>query len=296
MLLFKPVIPDPLSEGLAAGAVSCRAMTPTPEDPRPPLASVASRTAGPATEPVREVCPYLEAAEGGWRSVQATRDHRCTATSPASPLSLAKQRELCLQPAHFGCATYQAAREIVSELPAPGDDGLWPETRGAVLSLEAAPGPRGSVPGVGGRSTGQAVLIALMVVAFVLLVISRVGPPATGDAASSFDLAGAGSMAPASPPAPPASQRATASPSASGDAPTAGTSDDPASPAPSVTSGDPSAAPSASVPTTTYRVRRGDTLSGIAARFGVTVRALKAANGITDAALIRPGQVLVIPG
>jgi len=46
----------------------------------------------------------------------------------------------------------------------------------------------------------------------------------------------------------------------------------------------------------TYRVRSGDTLSGIAARYGITVRALKAANAIGSAGVIRPGQVLVIPG
>jgi LysM repeat protein len=46
---------------------------------------------------------------------------------------------------------------------------------------------------------------------------------------------------------------------------------------------------------TTYIVRPGDTLSEIAIRFGVTVRALADANGISNPALIRAGQVLVIP-
>jgi len=36
-------------------------------------------------------------------------------------------------------------------------------------------------------------------------------------------------------------------------------------------------------------------LSSIAIRFGVTVKAIKAANGLGGASLIRPGQVLVIP-
>jgi LysM repeat protein len=45
----------------------------------------------------------------------------------------------------------------------------------------------------------------------------------------------------------------------------------------------------------TYRVRRGDTLSGIARRFGVTVDALRTANSLRgDRILV--GQVLVIPG
>ena len=46
----------------------------------------------------------------------------------------------------------------------------------------------------------------------------------------------------------------------------------------------------------TYTVRPGETLSEIAARFDVSVRALADANGISNPALIRAGQVLVIPG
>jgi Tol biopolymer transport system component/LysM repeat protein len=45
----------------------------------------------------------------------------------------------------------------------------------------------------------------------------------------------------------------------------------------------------------TYTVKAGDTLSEIAARFGVTVQAIAEANGITNTKLIRVGQVLVIP-
>lgn len=47
--------------------------------------------------------------------------------------------------------------------------------------------------------------------------------------------------------------------------------------------------------TTTYTVKAGDTLSAIAARFGVTLNALMSANGITNANSIRIGQVLKIP-
>ncbi len=48
-------------------------------------------------------------------------------------------------------------------------------------------------------------------------------------------------------------------------------------------------------PLQTYTVRQGDTLSEIAVRFGVSVAALADANGIDDPALVRVGQVLVIP-
>jgi N-acetylmuramoyl-L-alanine amidase len=45
-----------------------------------------------------------------------------------------------------------------------------------------------------------------------------------------------------------------------------------------------------------YTVQSGDTLSGIASRFGVTVPALVSANGISNPDLIWVGQILVIPG
>ncbi|MFG2226940.1 GH25 family lysozyme [Streptomyces sp. NPDC048644] len=47
-------------------------------------------------------------------------------------------------------------------------------------------------------------------------------------------------------------------------------------------------------PSTTYTVRAGDTLSGIAARYGTTVDKLAAANGIENPNLIRVGQSLEI--
>src|SRR5271157_2649588 len=47
----------------------------------------------------------------------------------------------------------------------------------------------------------------------------------------------------------------------------------------------------------TYIVRQGDTLSGIAQNFGVSLQALQAANPqITNPDLIFPGQVINIPG
>lgn len=47
---------------------------------------------------------------------------------------------------------------------------------------------------------------------------------------------------------------------------------------------------------TTYRVKSGDTLSSIAAQFGISWEALAAANGLNSRSVLRIGQELVIPG
>ena len=261
-----------------------------------------TRSSGVPSEPVREVCPYLLAADGGWRSAQATREHRCTATSPATPPSATKQRDLCLLPVHRGCATYQAARELEagSRATDPADGGLWPETRGAVLALEAVGGRGSGLAGAPGRAGSQAFLVGLMVVAFIVLALARVTPTSlSGEPPASFAADAVGSALPAGASGGPASASPTAAPAPSSEpspsadpgtspstSPSAGSSNAPATASPGA---------SASVATgTSYRVRSGDTLSSIAIRFGVTVKAIKAANGL-GANLIRPGQVLVIP-
>lgn len=44
----------------------------------------------------------------------------------------------------------------------------------------------------------------------------------------------------------------------------------------------------------TYTVKSGDTLSGIAAKYGTDYRTLAKANGLANPNVIYPGQVLVI--
>ena len=48
--------------------------------------------------------------------------------------------------------------------------------------------------------------------------------------------------------------------------------------------------------TSTYTVKSGDTLSGIAAKYGTTTKALQNLNGITNANLIYAGQKLIVSG
>ena len=56
------------------------------------------------------------------------------------------------------------------------------------------------------------------------------------------------------------------------------------------------AAPKPAAKPGTYTVKAGDTLSGIAARFGTSWQELQRINGLANANLIFPGQVLRLPG
>jgi LysM repeat protein len=138
------------------------------------------------------------------------------------------------------------------------------------------------------RSTGQAVLIVLMALAFAAIVLAKVtgggAPAAASD--GSFDPAVAGPSI-------------VASPRASGE-PTATTTTDPSASAPASTGTDPSAGPATTDPTAapatrSYKVKAGDTLIGIAAKFGTTPKAITNLNGISDPSSLKIGQVLKIP-
>lgn len=58
----------------------------------------------------------------------------------------------------------------------------------------------------------------------------------------------------------------------------------------------PAAKPVVSTATSRYTIQKGDTISHIAANFGVTVQNLLSANGLGWASIIYPGQTLAIPG
>ena len=67
----------------------------------------------------------------------------------------------------------------------------------------------------------------------------------------------------------------------------------PISPTPPEATATPTATPQSA---TTYEVQAGDTLFSIARRFGTTVEAIVAANGLANPSQIEVGQVLIIPG
>ena len=134
------------------------------------------------------------------------------------------------------------------------------------------------------RLSGQAILIALMGFAFAAIILARLtggGVPAgAGEPSPTPQETSQASASSASTDRPTATVVATA-PAVSSAAP--GASATPASPRPSTTG------------TRTYKVKAGDTMIGIAARFGTTTKAILKLNGITKASNLKVGQVLQIP-
>ncbi|MFL5769557.1 MAG: hypothetical protein ACJ765_05720 [Chloroflexota bacterium] len=214
-----------------------------------------------ATVAVGDICPYLLASQGGWRSAQPNRDHRCNAVDPPAPLPAEKQRDLCLRLEHAACPAFRAARAARASMLAPGldpavlasvDAARRPIARTSAVVLE---GPRLSLRG--GVGTGnfplyQAGLVVLMILAFAVVLIARLSGP--GDAPSAPITAPSATASPVATlsPTPRPVPSPTAAPSASGAVPSGS----------AAASAAPSAAADAETPTfrTTYRVRFGDTL------------------------------------
>jgi LysM repeat protein len=230
------------------------------------------------------VCPYLETTVGQWRNAVPSRDHRCGAEPVPAIVGLEAQRRLCLgEPGD--CERHRSAdearRALAPFLP-------WrPIARTAPVVVERG---RSSVavPRLADRRTlGQAALAVLMVAAAVALIVARMGgrvEPLPGGLASPSVGAGA-PMSSAASLIPGAIRSPTPAPSLT---PTPEPSFKP-TPSPNAT---PSISPGAA---RTYRVRSGDTLSAIAAKYGTTAQALQSLNGISDPSVIRPGQVLQLP-
>jgi LysM repeat protein len=225
------------------------------------------------------VCPYLVAVDGGWRSSAVAREHRCRAVAPPAPLAAEKQRRLCLTGDYPMCATFEAARaarpvahDRLPTLPRP-----LARTEPVVLDhgrlAVGMPEVRAD------RTTVQAILVALLVIAFAAIVLARVASGGVPAGAVESPSAGAASQ-------PAAASVAPSRPSDPSPNPTAGSSGSGAGA---------SGSPAPSGATQTYKVKSGDTLVGIAAKFGTTTKAIADLNGITNPASLKTGQVLKIP-
>jgi LysM repeat protein len=235
------------------------------------------------------LCPYLASVDGTWRSSSAVREHRCVAATPPMPLALEKQRRLCLVADYARCATYLAAESARPAVARGTDSGRRAIARTTPVILDHGrldfrlPAFRPD------RISGQGLLVALLGIAFVAILIARqAGGQAIDGAAGIHASAG---------PGPTTAAVASAEPAPSS----------PASGAP-VTTARPSATPGASVQPTrapasaapgssglTYKVRSGDTLTAIAARYGTTVKVLVTLNKIADPSKLKVGQILLLP-
>jgi len=208
------------------------------------------------------------------------------------PLERQQQAQLCLTPSFERCERYQAhlARAGRGSGRTALGDGLVstqlllaPEPAWRGIAGRARRAPRGPLVAVGvvalGVGLGGVALASAVIDGRIQLAGSTPSPTTTpSDAASA---------SPTQTQRPSPTQ--TASPSSA----------PPATPVPTPTpaaTAAPTPLPTATpAPPQTYTVVEGDTLALIAGRFGTTVEALQAANGIEDPDEIVIGQVLVIP-
>ena len=224
-------------------------------------------------------CPYLVSADGAWRRSVPSRDHRCSAVTPPAPLVTEKQRDLCLTEDHLGCATFLAAESARAAAIDRPSSLPRPIARTAPVILDrgrmsiAMPGLRAD------RSSAQALLIVLLVLAFAAILIAKL----SGAGGGLGVVAATSSVRPSASVA--ASPRVTAAPSPSV-APS--TSDGPAASA----AASPDATP---VSTKTYTVKKGDTLIGIATKFGTTTKVIIRLNDLKSPSALKIGQVIKLP-
>jgi LysM repeat protein len=253
---------------------------------------------------VEVACPYL-----GLQSDRATHfafpseGQRCFAAGKAVHINEAKQARHCLTGQHVTCSLY------VQAVPAA-----------ASVAKRPAPDPTTDRPRRSGRRKR---VLAVILVLLLILAAATAGLAATGRLAGfgfgAFTGLPAAMAEPTPVPTPQPTPEPTAEPTPT---PTPAPTDTPApsptptpSPDPSATASatpapaqTPKAAPTASSAAAgtlppgrpgrgqfSYTVETGDTLSGLAARFGVTVDAIATLNHLANPSHIITGTTLLIP-
>jgi len=231
---------------------------------------------------VDRICPFL-ALDADLRTAVAGYDpaHRCLAQEDSPAVDRATQQRLCLTEEHRGCARYlegTAALTARRRTPQPAPDARFISTR-LVLEPDEAWRPIGMAARPVSRTrmllTGATVLV--------------VGAAGAALSTRGFGLMTA-AVTPTLEPTPTPTLKATAQPTRSA-AVAAATS-------PPAQSAKPTPVPVTPAPKATphiYVAQKGDSLSTIATRFGISVRAIMAANGLSNPNLVNVGQVLVIP-
>jgi nucleoid-associated protein YgaU len=241
---------------------------------------------------VERICPFLALSTDHRTAIDGfDPEHACHAHDPPDLLERSRQVELCLGEAHRQCDRYVAFLSqhaaLAAAVPTPSSDAHIARTR-----LVFDPDPRfGSAaaliaPGTSARRWLVAGGVAAVGVAAAATAVGGGFNGLVGGPSPSPDESSPAITIDASP-----SMRlqATAQPTQQ---PTDEPTGLPPSPTPSATRL-PTEAPASEAPQT-YTVKQGDTLSAIATRFGTSVSAIQAANGL-DSDVINVGQELVIP-
>jgi LysM repeat protein len=247
------------------------------------------------------ICPLLSLV-GDRRTVVLGADpaHRCGAERDPAPVDRDVQARLCLSDAHPRCERYRAHVARQGD-PTRGRRALEPGYVPTRLHLVPERSWRAIASRTRGAPVGRwavtAAAAAVLVAATGAVAAGVIVPTATTPVGTPVLAVLSGSSRPA---ASPTIVFATLAPTPSPDPRSSDPRTTPAvasatavpSPAPTTAPG----TPPRTVASATYVVAAGDSLSDIAARFGVSPEALAAANGIEDPDLISVGQVLVIPG
>jgi len=235
-----------------------------------------STTAGSAPP----TCPYIGiVGDAATHYAFPVSAHRCHAGSRPIALDHAKQALDCLTTQHVTCPRYHPPPSPTHGLPIAAAGVVVP---GRALASAARTPPR--------RWVSKAVLFAVLLLGAIVagLYIGSVlgqnrgsptagGDPATGATQTPTSVASAPGSSP--------SDRSQPTPS-----PTAAPTP---TPTPEST---PTATPKPASTPLVYIVKRGDTLTAIAIRYGVSVASIRSINDIPDPNVIVTGQRIVIPG
>ena len=278
-----------------------------------------------ATERLAEApCPYLRAEEASARGeVAAVTDLAgpqaiCAAGNDAYRPGTRQQGLFCLSPRHPSCPRFPAADRRAAERAAAALPGPAPWAAAADADATSDDRPRGRRPSARAVPLPTAiagVVLVLALVAAFAFTAARGGidlaaaPAGTASPSPTVPAAAVESWAPT--PGPTAATPGPAATSSPASSPTASPTPVSTAPATAVPSASPS--PAATTPADPryaglkpcpgrpdcflYVVRRGDTLSSIAAAFGIPLRTIRALNPeIVNPSVIHVGQRIRIPG
>ena len=269
-----------------------------PVDTGSPAEPASSADAGsPADpEPFRypPTCPYLGLPDDDRTHFSfADPAHRCHVKAKLVPIDLGHQGSFCLTPQFPACKRYipprtlGAAAERPVPVPVAADDTPAVAPVAPVTTATTATKGAWMPPTDPGKGRGVGRAAGLVAVLVVLALVALIGAGSITDLVSGSAATGTpqSSVAVSTPP----TAKTQPTVSTSTEAPTVAPTQAPASDAAATSAPTPSATP------TIYVVARGDSLLSIAAKFGVTLKAIRKVNDIADPNHILVGQKLVIP-